>query len=59
MSEPHDCRLFVPLPAGPEFEDALNSALKDPEAASLLLPAGLPDETARAAVKRIQSSDIA
>ena len=57
MSEPHDCRLFVRLPAGPGFEDALTSALKDPEAASLLLPAGLSDETARAAIKRIQAAD--
>ena len=57
MSEPHDCRLFVRLPAGPGFEDALTSALENPEAASLLLPAGLPDEIARAAIKRIQAAD--
>ena len=57
MSEPHDCRLFVRLPAGPGFEDALSAALKNPEAASLLLPAGLPEETARVAVKRIQATD--
>ena len=57
MSEPHDCRLFVRLPAGPGFEDALTRALEDPEAASLLLPAGLPDEIAGAAVKRIQAAD--
>ena len=57
MSETHDCRLFVRLPAGPGFEDALTSALKNPETASLLLPAGLPDETAKAAVRRIQAAD--
>jgi thiamine monophosphate synthase len=57
VSEPHDCRLFIRLPAGPGFEDALTRALKDPDAASLLLPAGLPDEIARAAVKRIQAAD--
>jgi thiamine-phosphate pyrophosphorylase len=57
VSEPHDCRLFVRLPAGPGFEDALTSALKEPETASLLLPAGLSDETAKAAVKRIQAVD--
>jgi thiamine monophosphate synthase len=49
--------LFVRLSAGSEFNEALTSALKDPEAVSLLLPAGLPDETARAAIKRIQAAD--
>jgi thiamine monophosphate synthase len=57
VSEPHECRLFVRLPAGSGFEDALTRALEDPGAASLLLPAGLPDEIARAAVKRIQAAD--
>lgn len=57
MSEPHECRLFVRLPTGPGFEDALNSALENPDAASMLLPAGLPDAVARAAVKRIQAAD--
>jgi thiamine monophosphate synthase len=57
LSEPHHCRLFVRLPAGSGFDEALSSALKDPEAASLLLPADLPAETARAAIKRIQAAD--
>ena len=57
MSEPHDCRLFVRLPAGAGFDDALASALKNPEAASLLLPAGLPDTIARSAIQRIQAAD--
>ncbi|WP_119302341.1 thiamine phosphate synthase [Dongia deserti] len=33
------------------------SALRDPETASLLLPAGLPDAIARSAVQRIQAAD--
>lgn len=57
MSEPHHCRLFIRLPAGPGFDDALNAALENPEAASLLLPADLPDEAVRAAIKRIQAAD--
>jgi thiamine monophosphate synthase len=57
LSDAHHCRLFVRLPAGSGFEDALNRALKDVEAASLLLPADLPVDAARAAVKRIQSAD--
>jgi thiamine monophosphate synthase len=57
VSDAHQCRLFIRLPAGTGFEDALNKALKDPEAASLLLPTGLPDEAARAAAKRIQAAD--
>jgi thiamine monophosphate synthase len=57
VSEPHECRLFVRLPVGPGFEEALTRALEGPDAASLLLPAGLPDEVARAAVKRIQAAD--
>jgi thiamine monophosphate synthase len=57
VSDPHQCRLFIRLPAGPGFEGALDTALKDPEAASLLLPVDLPDEAARAAVKRIQAAD--
>ena len=57
MSDAHRCRLFVRLPAGSGFDEALTGALKDPEAASLLLPADLPVETARAAVKRIQAAD--
>src|SRR4030095_6065446 len=36
---------------------ARTGALKDPEATSLLLPADLPLETARAAVQRIQAAD--
>jgi thiamine monophosphate synthase len=57
LSDAHHCRLFVRLPAGSGFDEALSSALKDPEAASLLLPADLPVETARAAIKRIQAAD--
>jgi thiamine monophosphate synthase len=57
VSDPHQCRLFIRLPAGPGFEDALKTAIEDPETASLLLPAGLSDEAARAAVKRIQAAD--
>ena len=58
MSEAHHCRQFVRLPAGPGFDEALNSALSDPEVASLLLPAGLQaDERMRAAVQKIQAAD--
>lgn len=57
MSDAHHCRLFVRLPAGSGFDEALSSALKDPEAASFLLPADLPVDTARAAIKRIQAAD--
>ena len=57
MSDAHHCRLFVRLPAGSGFEEALNRALADPEAASLLLPAELSVDAARAAVKRIQAAD--
>jgi thiamine monophosphate synthase len=57
LSGAHHCRLFVRLPAGAGFEDALSAALKDPEAASLLLPTDISDEAARAAVKRIQAAD--
>lgn len=57
MSDAHHCRLFVRLPAGSGFDAALTSALKDPEVASLLLPANLPVEAAHAAVKRIQAAD--
>ena len=57
MSDAHHCRLFVRLPAGSGFDEALTSALQDPEAASILLPAELPVEAARAAVKRIQAAD--
>jgi thiamine monophosphate synthase len=57
LSDAHHSRLFVRLPAGSGFEEALNRALADPEAASFLLPAGLTDESARAAVKRIQAAD--
>ena len=57
MSEAHHCRLFVRLPAGSGFEEALTGALKDPEAASVLLPEALPIEAARAAIKRIQAAD--
>ena len=57
MSDAHHCRLFVRLPAGSGFDEALTSALKDPEAASMLLPAGLAADVARAAVKRIQAAD--
>ena len=58
MSEAHHCRQFVRLPAGPGFDEALKSALSDPEVASLLLPAGLQaDERMRAAVQKIQAAD--
>lgn len=57
MSEAHHCGLFVRLPAGSGFEEALNRALGDPEAASFLLPTDIPVEAARAAVKRIQAID--
>jgi thiamine monophosphate synthase len=57
LSEPHHCRLFIRLPAGSGFEEALSSALKDPEAASFLLPADLSVDAARAAVKEIQAAD--
>jgi thiamine monophosphate synthase len=57
LSDAHHCRLFVRLPAGSGFDEALTSALKNPEAASFLLPAGLSDESARAAVSRIQAAD--
>ena len=57
MSDAHHCRLFVRLPAGSGFEEALTRALKDPEAASLLLPADLALDAARAAVNRIQAAD--
>jgi thiamine monophosphate synthase len=58
LSDAHHCRLFVRLPAGSGFEEALNRALEDPEVASLLLPEALPIEAARAAVKRIQAADL-
>jgi thiamine monophosphate synthase len=57
LSGAHHCRLFVRLPAGARFEEALSAALKDPEAASFLLPAELPNEPARSAVQRIQAAD--
>ncbi len=57
MSEPHACRLFVRLPAGPGFEEALARALEDRDTASLLLPAGLPEAIARTAIRRIQAAD--
>ena len=57
MSDAHHCRLFVRMPADSGFEEALNRALADPETASLLLPADLPLDAARAAVKRIQAAD--
>ncbi len=57
MSDAHHCRLFVRLRAGSGFEDALSRALKDPEAASVVLPADLPVDAARAAVQRIQATD--
>ena len=57
MSDAHHCRLFVRLPAGSGFEEALNRALADPEAASLLLPTDLSIDATRAAVKRIQAGD--
>jgi thiamine monophosphate synthase len=58
VSEAGSRRLFVRLPAGAEFKRALDSALSDPNAASLLLPAALPaDQAARAAVRQIQATD--
>lgn len=58
MSDAHHCRLFVRLPAGPGFNQALDGALRDPEVASLLLPRGLQaDDRSRAAVKKIQAAD--
>jgi thiamine monophosphate synthase len=57
LSEPHHCRLFIRLPAGPGFDEALKQALADREVASVLLPAGIPDQAAREAVKRIQAAD--
>jgi thiamine monophosphate synthase len=57
LSDAHHCRLFVRLPADSGFDAALSGTLKDPEAASFLLPAGLPVEAARAAVARIQAAD--
>ncbi len=57
MSDAHHCRLFVRLRAGSGFEEALDRALADPEVASVLLPADLPVDAARAAVKRIQAAD--
>jgi thiamine monophosphate synthase len=57
LSDAHHCRLFVRLPAGSGFEEALNRALANPEAASVLLPADLPVDAARAVVNRIQSAD--
>jgi thiamine monophosphate synthase len=57
LSEPHHCRLFVRLPAGSGFDDALQRALSDREVASVLLPVGLSDDVIRAAVKRIQAAD--
>jgi thiamine monophosphate synthase len=57
LSDAHHCRLFVRLPAGSGFDEALTSALKDPEAASLLLPADISVDAARAAVKRIQAAN--
>lgn len=57
MSDAHHCRLFVRLPAGFGFDEALSSALTNPEAASLLLPAALPVEAAREAVQRIHAAD--
>jgi thiamine monophosphate synthase len=57
VSEAHHCRLFVRLPAGSGFDEALKAALGDPDAASLLLPAELPLEAAREAVRKIQAAD--
>jgi thiamine monophosphate synthase len=57
LSEPHHCRLFIRLPAGSGFDDALERALSDREVASVLLPAGLSDNVSRGAVKRIQAAD--
>ncbi len=57
MSDAHHGRLFVRLRAGSGFEEALDRALADPEVASVLLPADLPVDAARAAVKRIQAAE--
>jgi thiamine monophosphate synthase len=57
LSDAHHCRLFVRLPAGSGFEEALTRALADQETASVLLSADLPLDAARAAVKRIQAAD--
>lgn len=58
MSDAHQCRLFIRLPAGAAFDKALDDALTDPDVASLLLPAGAPaDDRMRAAVKKIQAAD--
>ena len=57
MSDAHHCRLFVRLPAGSGFEEALNRALAGPEAASVLLPADLTMDAARTAVNRIQAAN--
>jgi len=58
VSEPQHCRLFIRLPAGPGFDDALKSALRDPEVASMLLPAvSQADQRTRAAVQQIQAAD--
>jgi thiamine monophosphate synthase len=58
VSEAHACRLFVRLPAGAAFQHALESALRDREVASVLLPAGLrADDAARAAVRQVQATD--
>jgi len=57
VSEAHHCRLFVRLPAGSGFDEALKAALSDPDAASMLLPAELPPEAAREAVRKIQAAD--
>ena len=57
MSEAHHCRLFVRLPAGSGFDEALKRALSDPDASSLLLPSGLSAEAAREAVRTIQAAD--
>jgi thiamine monophosphate synthase len=58
VTEAHACRFFIRLPAGAGFKRTLESALRDREVASLLLPAGLQaDEEARAAVRQIQAGD--
>jgi thiamine monophosphate synthase len=58
VSEAHACRLFIRLPAGAELKRALESALRDREVASVLLPSGLrADDEARAAVRQIQAAD--
>jgi thiamine monophosphate synthase len=57
VSEPHHCRLFIRLPTGPGFNDALTAALSDPEVASVLLPTGLQAEAAGDAVRKIQAAD--